>query len=140
MRLAKIATLCLAALLTSATVHAQSGLRLPERAEPGLDPGFARGWFAPDYDRFGFATYQWRDALGFAPSQRLRWSYALGGRASFSMSYANGRESDFEPRPLSLYGRYWLSSEWALSAESSSRDASGIFRLQDFRIGLQRRF
>jgi hypothetical protein len=139
-RLARVATSFITVLLASATVHAQSGLRLPERGEPGLDPGFARGWFAPDYDRFGFATYQWRDPLGFAPSQRLQWSYAFGGRASFSMSYANGRDSDLEARPLSLYGRYWLSSDWALSAQSLSRDPGGLFRLQDLRIGVQRRF
>jgi hypothetical protein len=126
--------------LVALPAYAQSGLRLPERGEPGLDPAFARSWLAPEYDRFGFATYQWRDAVGFAPSQRMRWSYALGGRASFSMSYANGRESDLEQRPLSVFGRYWLSSDWAVSAESLSRDATGLFRLQDFRIGVQRRF
>jgi hypothetical protein len=52
----------------------------------------------------------------------------------------NGRESDFDTRPLSLFGRYWLSNEWALSAESTSRDAGGLLRLQDFRIGVQRSF
>lgn len=91
---------------------AQSGLRLPERGEPGLDPSFARGWLAPEYDRFGFAGYQWRDPYGFA----------------------------LEPRPLSVFGRYWLSPDWSLSAESQSRDPTGLFRLQDFRIGVQRRF
>ena len=50
------------ALAASAPVYAQSGLRLPERGEPGIDPGFARGWLAPEYDRFGFASYHWRDA------------------------------------------------------------------------------
>jgi len=72
----------------------------------------------------------------------MSWSYALGERASFSMSLNNAiiRESDLEPRPLSLFGRYWFAPDWALSAESQSRDASGLLRLQDFRIGVQRRF
>jgi hypothetical protein len=70
----------------------------------------------------------------------MRWSYAFGERASLSMSYANLRDSDLEPRPLSVFGRYWLSPDWALSAESLSRDPTGLFRLQDLRIGVQRRF
>ena len=42
----------LMALVAGAGVRA-SGLRLPERSEPGLDPNFARGWLAPEFDRFG---------------------------------------------------------------------------------------
>jgi hypothetical protein len=119
----------------------QSGLKVPERGEPGLDPAFAKGWLAPEYDRFGFAAYHWRDAYGFAPSPRMHWSYALGQRANLSMSLANnGRESELDPRPLSVFGRYWFAQDWAVSAESLSRDATGLFRLQDFRIGVQRRF
>jgi hypothetical protein len=136
-----LARICLiAGLIGAMPAFAQSGLRLPERGEPGLDPSFARGWLAPEYDRFGFAAYQWRDAYGFAPTPRMRWSYAFGERANLSMSYANLRDSDLESRPLSVFGRYWLSPDWALSAESLSRDPTGLFRLQDFRIGVQRRF
>jgi hypothetical protein len=130
----------LAALVVAVPAYAQAGLRLPDRGEPGLDPSFARGWLAPEYDRFGFATYHWRDAYGFAPSPRMRWSYAFGERGSVSMSLANGREAEFEQRPLSVFGRYWFSPDWAVSAESLSRDTTGLFRLQDFRIGVQRRF
>src|SRR3954471_20313955 len=136
--LARIAFLALAAV--ALTAHAQSGLRLPERGEPGIDPAFARGWLRPEYDRFGFAALQWRDGLGFSPSSRMRWSYDFGDRASLSMSLANTRESELEPRPLALYGRYWFSPNWAFSAESMSRDPGGLLRLQDVRIGVQRRF
>jgi hypothetical protein len=45
-----------------------------------------------------------------------------------------------EQRQVSLYGRYSLTPDWALSAETLSRDPSGLLRLQDFRIGVQRRF
>ena len=128
------------ALSSAAPVFAQSGLRMPDRPEPGLDPNFAKGWLAPEYDRFGFA-YPLRDSYAFASSPRMQWSYALGQRGNVSMSLANnGRESDLEHRPLSVFGRYWFGQDWAVSAESMSRDASGLFRLQDFRIGVQRRF
>lgn len=125
--------LCVA-LFAAQGALAQGGLRVPDRGE-GLDPSFARGWLAPDYDRFGFAYYTpWRDA-GLTPS-RMNLSYPLG-RGSFGMSVANSR--DYEPdRQVSLFGRYWFSPEWAFSAEMS-RDATGV-RPQDFRFGVQRRF
>jgi hypothetical protein len=122
----------LAVLLGALPAFGQSGLRLPERDEPGLDPTFARGWLAPQYDRFGFAAYHWRP--------RGQWSYSFSERGNLSMSLANGKESDLEQRPLSVFGRYWFSPDWAVSAESLSRDPTGLFRLQDFRIGVQRRF
>lgn len=132
--------LCAATLLASAAAAAQSGLRLPQRDEPGLDPTLARGWLVPQYDRFGFAASPWRSGAGFNPAKQMNWFYELGSRASLGMSYTNGRAAELEARPLSLFGRYWLSSDWALSAESASRDASGLLRLQDLRIGVQRRF
>jgi hypothetical protein len=125
--------------LATGVVFAQSGLRLPQQVEPGLDPTFARGWLAPDFDRFGFALHSWREAVGFAPGQRMHWSYTLNDRGSLGMWMANGRDLE-EQRQLSLYGRYSLTADWALSAETLSRDPSGLFRLQDFRIGVQRRF
>ena len=45
-----------------------------------------------------------------------------------------------EQRQMSLYGRYSLNPDWALTGETLGQDASGLFRLQDFRIGVQRRF
>jgi hypothetical protein len=124
--------------LCASQALAQSGLRLPQQGEPGLDPSFARGWLAPDYDRFGFALYNWREAVGFAPGQRMNWSYTLIDRSSLGMSMGNNYYLD--ERQLSLYGRYSLTADWALSAETLGRDPSGLFRLQDFRIGVQRRF
>jgi hypothetical protein len=135
----RAATTLLALLLTAAPALGQSGLRLPHQGEPGLDPAFARGWLAADYDRFGSALHYWREAVGFGPGQRMQLSYSLSDRGSLGMSMANGPYVD-EQRQLSLYGSYSLSPEWALSAETLSRDALGLFRLQDFRIGVQRRF
>src|SRR5688500_7819792 len=117
----------------------QSGLRLPLHAEPGLDPTLARGWLGPEYDRLGCALHNWREAVGFAPGQRMHWSYTLNDRGSLGMWVANGRDLE-EQRQLSLYGRYSLTADWALSAETLSRDPSGLLQLRDLRIGVQRRF
>ena len=136
------AVLFAAALLTGGA-NAQSGLKLPERGETGIDPAIARGWFAPEYDTFGFAAPHWRDAPSLAAgAARVRWSYAFGERTSLGLSlaresYANELEP---PRSMSVFGRYSFAQDWALSAESLSRDPLGLLRLQDFRIGLQRRF
>lgn len=127
------------ALVAAAPAYAQSGLRLPERSEPGLDPNFARGWLAPEFDRFGFVSYQWKDAFGFAPAQRMNWSYTFGERTSLGLS-VNSRDPDYDQRNVSVYGRYWFGPDWALSAESLSREPTGLLRLQDIRIGVQRRF
>lgn len=127
------------ALAAAAPAYAQSGLRLPERAEPGLDPTFARGWLAPEFDRFGFASYHWKDAVGAAPAQRMNWSYSFSDRSSLGLS-VNNRDLDYDQRNLSVFGRYWFAPDWAVSAESLSREPTGLLRLQDFRIGVQRRF
>lgn len=119
--------------------HAQSGLRLPQHGE-GLDPSFARGWLAPEYDHFGFATFRWRDNIRLGPAPRMNWSYAISERGSLGMSLGNSRELD-EQRQFSLFGSYWVSPDWAVSAETTTgRDAGGVLRLQDIRIGVQRRF
>jgi hypothetical protein len=138
-----LATLSLFAALAAGQVLAQAGLRVPERAEPGLDPSFARGWLTPEYDRFGFAQYQWRDAQGFSPNPRMSWAYSFSPRADVTMSYnSNSASREFEyERNVSLFGRWWFSPEWALSGEAISRDQPGwLPRIQDFRIGVQRRF
>lgn len=133
----KTTTALLLLCLFAGQAAAQSGLRLPNQGEPGLDPAQARGWLAPDYDRFGFALNSWREAVGFAPGQRMQLTYSLGGRGSLGMGMGN----DFdEQRQLSLSGRYSFAEDWALSAETLGRDATGLFRLQDIRIGVQRRF
>lgn len=119
--------------------HAQSGLRLPQHGE-GLDPSLARGWLAPEYDHFGFATFRWHDNLRLGPAPRMNWSYAFSERGSLGLSLGNSRDLDAQ-RQFSLFGSYWLSPDWAVSAETTTgRDAGGVLRLQDIRIGVQRRF
>ena len=139
-RSACIRVLAALALAVALPAFAQSGLRVPERSEPGIDPTFARGWLAPEFDRFGFASPHWKDSLGFAPSQRMNWSYSFGERIGLGLSMNSARDFDYEQRNVSVFGRYWFAPDWAVSAESLSRDSTGLLRLQDFRIGVQRRF
>jgi hypothetical protein len=137
----RIAVAILIALwLSAGPALAQSGLRLPERGEPGLDPRFARGWLAPQFDGFGFATPHWRDSLALSPGQRMNWSYSFGERYSLGISLRSYRDLEEEQRQFSLYGRYWFAPDWALSAETQSRETNGLWRLNDLRIGVQRRF
>ena len=131
--------LAIALVASACAAYAQSGLRPPMRSEPGIDPTFARGWLAPEFDHFGFASYTWKDGIGFAPAQRLNWSYTFGERTSLGLSM-NNRDYDYDQRNVSVFGRYWFSPDWAVSAESLSREPTGLLRLQDFRIGVQRRF
>jgi hypothetical protein len=119
-----------AALAVALPAFGQSGLRVPERGEPGLDPSFARGWLAPEFDRFGFANFP----------QRAQWSYSFGERNSLGMSYNSGRDVDASPSQFGLFGRYWFSQNWSFSAEALSREPGSPLRLQDFRFGVQRRF
>jgi len=114
--------------LAAAPAAAQSGL-YPPRGEPGLDPTLARGWLTPDYSLQRFTS-----------GQRPSWSYSLTERSSLGMSYYGGRELDFDTRQMSLFGRYSLSRTWDFSAETQLRDPGSLPRLQDLRIGVQRRF
>lgn len=118
---------------------AQSGLRVSERSMQGIDPAFARGWLAPQFDRFGFA-YHWKDSFGSSPSQRMDWSYTFSDRSSLGLSLNGPRELDYDQRQFSVFGRYWFANDWALSAESQWREPAGSWRPYDLRIGVQRRF
>ncbi len=68
----------------------------------------------------------------------MNWSYTFGNRTSLGLS-VNNRDLD-DDRNVSVFGRYWFSPDWAVSAESQSRESQGLLRLQDFRVGVQRRF
>jgi hypothetical protein len=116
----------------------QLPLPISAAAQPGLD-NYVASAFAPEFDRFGFASYHWKDTVGFAPAQRMNWSYTFSDRTSLGLS-VNNRDFDYDQRSLSVFGRYWFAQDWAVSAEGQSREPTGLLRLQDFRIGVQRRF
>jgi hypothetical protein len=134
-------------LATALPALGQEGLKLPARGEPGLDPSFAAGWLNPGRDRAGFERFHWRDAIGFTPTQRMQWSYAVGQNSSLGMSVVNGRDFDTSPiygaetRQYSLFGQYSLAQDWSLNAETSvSRDPVNSLLRQEFRFGLRRQF
>ena len=128
-----------------ALAGAQDGLRLPSRAEPGLDPSLATGWL--NADTLG-SRYYWRDATGFTSTgQRMQWSYDLGRNYSLGMSLANGRDYDAAPiygvetRQYGFFGRYSLAPSWSLIGEATqSRDPVNSLNRQEFRLGIRRQF
>jgi len=122
------ATFAVGAMLLAASAFGQSGIHLPQRGEPGLDPTFARGWLSSEYDLSGFS------------SQRPQWSYSFGERGSLGMALNTVRDLDQDSRQMSVFGRYWVNPSWAFSAETLSREPGGLLRLQDIRLGVQRRF
>ena len=123
---------------------AEDGLKATYRG-PGIDPSFAPGWLNPERERLGFASFHWRDSIGFAPTARVQWAYPVG-HSSFGMSVASGKDFDSAPvvgvdaRQYGFFGRYSLAPDWSLSAETVSRDPGTLFRLQDLRIGVRRQF
>lgn len=123
---------------------AEDGLRVTYR-DSGIDPSFAPSWLNPERERLGFATFHWRDSIGFAPTARMQWAYPVG-RSSLGMSVASGKDYDGAPavgvdaRQYGFFGRYSLAPDWSLSAETFSRDPNALFRLQDLRIGVRRQF
>ena len=146
MRIRTLGLLAIVFLGAAMPAVGQDGLRLPARtAGAGLDPSLAQDWLPFDRERFGLAPNNWRDAIGFAPTARLQWSYALG-QHSLGMSLASGREYESAPifgaetRQYGFFGRYSLTQDWSVNAEALSRDPGTVFRLQDFRIGLRRSF
>lgn len=132
------------------TSSAQEGLRLPAKGlDPaiggsGIDPSLAAGWLNPRQERFT-APGNWRDTYGFAPLHGIEWSYPLGDH-SLGMTYESGRDYvaapifGVESRQYGLFGRYAFDPDWSLSAGAYSRQTGTAFRLEDFRIGLRRRF
>jgi hypothetical protein len=132
-------------LAAAGAASAQEGLRPNGRLGSGIDPAFAPGWLSSTHDRFGYAQYQWRDAIGFAPSRRLQWAYSFSERGSLGMSYIGPRYPDplaaFGPeRQYGLFGNYALSNNWSVNAQAVSPEPGGVLRLNDLRIGLRRQF
>jgi hypothetical protein len=128
-----------------------SGLRLdPAALSSGKGWGarfelqsFGRYELAPRYSLLGGTS----EAVWQAPGYRLRWSYDLGARSSLGISFASGRDAeDFMSQEIapgrrwSLFGRYWLAPDWALSAEALTPGEGNLLRRPTIRLGVQRQF
>lgn len=88
-------------------------------------------------------------------SYRLRWSYALGERGSFGLSYASSGAAEdaeaqsmpttrlygqYEPRNLTLYGRYGFATGWAVSAEATAYEPGNSGSNLGLRVGVRHGF
>lgn len=90
-----------------------------------------------------------------APAHRLQWSYALGERGSFGLSYASAGAmedpkrfsvptyrlyGEYETRNLTLHGRYGFADGWAISAEATAYDAGNPRGNLGLRLGVRHGF
>ena len=125
-----------AALCAAQGALAQAGLRIPDRGE-GLDPTFARGWLAPDYDRFGFAYY----TPGATPaSRRLAHALVLCLRPARQLRHVGSEQPRLRARPPGLALRPLLALARLGVQRRDCRATRPAVRPQDFRFGVQRRF
>ena len=69
----------------------------------------------------------------------MNWSYTFGERTSLGLS-VNSRDPDYDQRNVSVYGRYWFAPTGRSAPKACPASPPGLLRLQDIRIGVQRRF
>lgn len=88
-----------------------------------------------------------------APStfaSRFRVDYQYDDRNTVGLAYKIGREADYpgypfqyapgESRDISLFGRHWLSTNWAFTYDIVNSDQNSNLRRQGLRLGLRHVF
>lgn len=103
--------------------------------------------------RGAYTLYSSRtDTLGNGSAHRFQLSYLYGDRNTIGLSYTTGRDVDnlnlplglpmgaslADVRDLSLSGRHWLSTNWALTYDLQTLDS--VYRRQGLRLGVSRSF
>ena len=92
------------------------------------------------------------DTIGTGTAQRFQLNYAYGDRNTVGLAYTTGRDIDNLQMPLglplgvspsdvrdvSLSGRHWLSTNWALTYDVQSQES--YTRRQGLRLGVSRSF
>jgi YaiO family outer membrane protein len=83
-------------------------------------------------------------------SHRIQVSYLYGERNTVGLAYTTGREIDNlvlppsltlnDARDLTLSGRHWLSTNWALTYDLQSHEQATLARRQGLRLGVSRSF
>jgi YaiO family outer membrane protein len=84
-------------------------------------------------------------------AQRVQLSYLYGERNTIGLSYTTGRDIDNlvmppgvamlgDSRDVSLSGRHWLSTNWALTYDVLSHEQPTLARRQGLRLGVSRSF
>ena len=142
------------------------GLRLGLRADPlNLSPRLGLFTLQREFghQRISYSFYSgYRGASAalfaspdVATAYRLQWSYALGERGGFGVSYASaGALGDperlsllpyrlfgpYEVRNLTLHGRYGFADGWAISAEATAYAAGNPGGNLGLRLGVRHGF
>ena len=83
-------------------------------------------------------------------AHRFELSYLYGDRNTIGLSYTTGRDMDSiapspglalsDVRDWTLYGRHWLSPNWALTYDVLSQEQGPLLRRQGLRLGVSRSF
>ena len=101
--------------------------------------------------RGGYTMYSSRaDGSGLGSAHRFQLSYAYGDRNSVGLAYRVGRDVEnpaltlgmplADVRDWSLYGRHWLSPNWALTYDVLTQEHAYLNRRQGLRLGVSRSF
>ena len=105
--------------------------------------------------RGGYTLYSHRnDLIGAGAAHRFQFSYAYGDRNTVGLAYTTGRDIDnlnlpvgvplgaspADVRDLSLSGRHWLSTNWALTYDVQTQTQESALRRQGLRLGVSRSF
>jgi YaiO family outer membrane protein len=104
------------------------------------------GSFRGGYTLFSSRT----EGTDLGTSQRVQLSYQYGDRNTVGLAYTTGREIDNFAMPLALTlndardvtlsGRHWLSTNWALTYDVQSHEQATLARRQGLRLGVSRSF
>jgi len=90
------------------------------------------------------------EGAGSAPAHRFSLSYYYTDFSNLTLSYTTGREVEnvgpptgivtTDVRDVSLYGRHWLSRDWALTYDVHWHEQGDLYTRYCARIGLRRAF
>jgi hypothetical protein len=101
--------------------------------------------------RGAYTLYAGRsDTAAATFASRFRVDYRYDDRNSVGVAYKMGREADYlgypfqyvpgESRDLSLFGRHWLSTNWAFTYDIVNSAQNSTLRRQGLRLGLRHVF
>jgi YaiO family outer membrane protein len=101
--------------------------------------------------RGAYTLYSSRvDGNDLGSAQRMQLNYLYGERNTIGLAYTTGRDIDNlamvpglgigDARDLTLSGRHWLSTNWALTYDLLSHEQGTLARRQGLRLGVSRSF
>ena len=102
--------------------------------------------------RGAYTLYSSRtDGNDLGSAQRVQLNYFYGDRNTIGLSYTTGRDIENlgmpqvgfslnDARDVTLSGRHWLSTNWALTYDLQSHEQGTLYRRQGLRLGVSRSF